>query len=88
MNESSLSKQSQFKWDDTSNEKSPINKGGMACHYLEHLGKSSQDSKKSLKNCRVTRGKSPSPSLGELNVNPDKGLHTNKLFGNATNIRY
>ena len=44
-----------------------------------NLGQSNQDFKKSL-NCRITRGKSPSPTLGALNVNPDKGLHTVKHF--------
>ena len=52
----------------------------MSCHYPAHLGQSSQDSKKSLKNCRVTRGRFPSTSLGALNVKFDKGLHTVKHF--------
>ena len=41
----------------------------MTCHYLAHLGQSSQDSKKSLKKCRVTKGKSPSPSPGAWDMN-------------------
>ena len=54
--------------------------GGMTCHYPAHLRKSGQDSKKSLKNYRVTRGKSPSPSLGALNINLSEGLRTIKHF--------
>ena len=52
----------------------------MTYHYPAHLGQSSQDSKKSLKGCRVTRGKSPYASLGALNINPDKGLRIVKHF--------
>ena len=52
----------------------------MTCHYPAHLGQSSQDFKKSLKKCRVTRGKSPSPSLGALNINLSEGLRTIKHF--------
>ena len=52
----------------------------MTCHYPAHLGKSSQDSKKSLKNCRVTKGRPPSPSLRALNINLSEGLRTIKHF--------
>ena len=80
MNQSSLSELNHFKWDDTSNNKSPIYKGGMTCYYLAHLGQSSQDSKKYLKKCRVTRGRYPSPLLGALNANLSKRLRTIKHF--------
>ena len=57
-----------------------LSTGGMTCHYPAHLGQSNQDFQKSLKKCRVTRGKSPSLSLGALNINLGEGLHTSKHF--------
>ena len=104
MNESSLSEQNHFKWDDTSIAKISYqhrghnmalsNKPGAVqsrfqeiSQSLVNLGQSSQDFKKTL-NCRVARGKSPSPSLGTLNVNPNKGLHTvqHLILGAMTNL--
>ena len=76
MNGSSPSEQNHFEWDETYNDKYSINKGALHVTIQAHLGKSSQDSKKSLKKYRITRGRSPSPLLGALNANPNKGLCT------------
>ena len=94
MNENSLSEQNHFKWDDTSFAKISYQKG--TWHGIVQLTWGSPDFKKSLKvqltwgspvkisrnlsKCRLTMGKSPSPLLGALNVNPNKGLHTVEHF--------
>ena len=80
MNKNSLNEQNHLKWEDISKKHISYKKGGMACHCPTHLGQSNQDSKKSLKKCRITRGRSPSKSLGALNVNPNRGLRTIKHF--------
>ena len=64
MNESSLSEQNQFKKDDTTNVTIQLTWG------------SPVKISRNISICRVTWGKSPSLSLGELNVNFSKGLHT------------
>ena len=52
----------------------------MTCHRLTHMGKFSQDSKRSIKKWWIIRGRSVSESLGALDANPIKGLRTSKHF--------